>query len=343
MTDEVFRHYRAGIRRLTRLLGEDHPRLGESLILQHRLLENLSDTEKHGSQAELEMNRARILESCNRLCHALLDESFYTLCGLSAPARQDVGVTALASEPRPALDAYYDVINVLLQDESLRAPIASTAARRRAHEETLVILEKLDGVQKGHVVQFLYEAGLITEGPGVLFLSEADLTDAHLQGAFLIEAHLAGADLRNAHLDAAHLEWARLGEARLESASLPRAFLVAAHLARAQLQEARLDHARLLGANLSGANLTGARMDHAQMQWAGFVTTNLQGASLVNAQLMGADLVSANLAGADFSGAHLEAAHLRGARLRGAKYDAQTRWPVGFDPIGARAIKIDEG
>lgn len=341
MTDEIFRHYRAGIRRLTKLLGEDHPRLGESLILQHRLLENLSDTEKHGAKAELEMNRARILESCNRLCHALLDESFYTLCGLSAPARQGAGRTSSESEPRAALDAYYDVMNVLLQDESLRAPIASTEARRRAHEETLTILKKLDGSQKGHVVQFLYEAGLITEGPGVLFLSEADLTDAHLQGTFLIEAHLAGADLCNAHLDAAHLEWARLGEARMAGASLQRAFLVAAHLARTHLQGARLDHARLLGANLSGANLTDARMDHAQMQWASFVTANLQGASLVNAQLMGAELTSSNLADADFSGADLKDAHLRGARLRGAKYDAQTGWPVGFDPIGAKAIKLD--
>lgn len=340
MTDETFRHYRAGIRRLTNLLGKDHPRLGEALILQHRLLENLADTEEHGSKAELEMGRAHILESCNRLCHALLDESFYALCGLPATTRQEMGV-ASESEARPALDAYYEAMNTLLQDESLRAPIASTKVRRGARKGTLSILKALDGVQKGHVVQFLYEAGLITEGPGVLFLSGADLTGAHLQGTFLIEAHLAGADLRGAHLDAAHLEWVRLGEARMAGASLQHAFLVAAHLARAQLQDAHLEHARLLGANLSGANLSGTRMDHAQMQWASFVTANFQGASLVNAQLMGADLVSANLADVDVSGANLEAALLRGARLRGAKYNAQTRWPSGFDPIGAKAIKID--
>jgi uncharacterized protein YjbI with pentapeptide repeats len=340
MMDETFRHYRAGIRRLTKLLSKDHPRLGEALVLQHRLLENLADAEEHGPKAELEMSRARILESCNRLCHTLLDESFYALCGLPAAARREMGVVS-ESEARPALDAYYEAMNTLLQDESLQAPIASTEARQRARKGTLAILKTLDGIQKGHVVQFLYEAGLITEGPGVLFLSGADLTGAHLQGTFLIEAHLAGADLRHAHLDTAHLEWARLGEARMAGASLKHAFLVAAHLARAQLQEAHLDHARLLGANLSGANLTGARMDHAQMQWASFVTASFQGASLVNAQLMGADLVSANLADVDVSGANLEAVLLRGARLRGAKYDAQTRWPTGFDPIGAKAIKID--
>ena len=341
MTDKTFHNYRAGIRRLIKLLGEDHPRLGEALVLQHRLLENLADTEERGSKAELVMSHARILESCNRMCHALLDESFYALCGLPAAARQEMGV-ASESEARPALDAYYEAMNTLLQDESWQAPIASTEARQRARKGTLAILKTLDGIQKGHVVQFLYEAGLITEGPGVLFLSGADLTDAHLQGTFLIEAHLAGADLRNAHLDAAHLEWARLGEARMERASLKHAFLVAAHLARAQLREAHLDHARLLGANLSGADLTGTRMDHAQMQWASFVTANFQGASLVNAQLMGADLVSANLADANVSGANLESALLRGARLREAKYDARTRWPAGFDPIGAKAVKIDE-
>ncbi len=341
MTERLFQQYRGGIRRLLALLGKEHPRTQEALILQHRLLQNLTDTERLGATSALETSRARILESCNRFCLAALDKSFYALCGLPGSARIGTGVLSGDSKKRPAVDIYCDEINKMLQEEAIHTQRATTEAQNVAREKTLELLKTLDGVQKGHVVQFLYEAGLITEGPGVLFLSGADLQAVNLEGALLIEAHLAGTDMRVAHLDAAHLEWARMGETRLEEASLQRAFLVAAHLAQAQLQGAHLEEARLLGANLSGANLTGAYLDNTQMQWASMLTANLQGASLRGARLIGVDLLSANLSGADLSDADLEDAHLSWARLRGAKYNDRTRWPEDFDHIAAGVVKIE--
>jgi len=342
MSEKLFRQYRTGIHRLIELMGKDHPRIAEVLILQHRLIQNMSDVATLGTTAALEMGRARILQSCNRISQLLVNKSFFALCGLSPEkARKGTGGLAINGQMHPAIDAYFETMSTLLQHEDLRSERASTQSRDDARERTLAILQELDGIQKGHVVQFLYESGLITEGPGVIFLSGADLSEINLEGAVLIEAHLAGSNLRSAQWDGAHLEWARLGEACLEQASLQRTFLVAAHLAGAQLAEAGLHGAHLLGANLSGADLTHAHLEEAQMQWASFLTANLAGAYLTGANLVGSELQSANLAGADLCGANLEDAHLAWVRLRGARYDKQTCWPDNFDPVGAGAIKIN--
>ena len=56
-------------------------------------------------------------------------------------------------------------------------------------------------------------------------------------------------------------------------------------------------------------------------------TANLWGASLGGADLTGANLIRAILRGAD----------LRKAVLSGAKYNANTKWPEGFDPEATQA------
>ncbi len=342
-TDKPFRAYKRGLRRLLAVLGKDHPRLPEVLILHHRLMQNMEDTAEQPTNPTLDASRARILESCNRISQILIGKSFYALCGLSTgTARKHTGILSTDKEPRAPIDRYFDEMNQLLQDAELRAPTANTSARASAREKTLAILQELDGVQKSHVVQFLYEAGLITEGPGVIFLLEADLSGARLQGASLIEAHLAGTNLQGASFNAAHLEWARLGEAQLQEASLARTYLVAAHLANAKLRETNLNHAHLLGANLSGVDLTNAHLDYAHMHWVNLLAANLQGASLVHAQLIGAELQGANLANTDLRGADLTEAHFLNLRMRGALYNGETRWPTGFDPVGAGARKAED-
>jgi len=69
---------------------------------------------------------------------------------------------------------------------------------------------------------------------------------------------------------------------------------------------------------------------------ANFRRTDLSGFNLSEVDLRGTDLRYANLCGTNFSHAQLQ-----DADLRGASYDAQTRWPVGFDPerAGARWVE----
>ena len=66
-----------------------------------------------------------------------------------------------------------------------------------------------------------------------------------------------------------------------------------------------------------------------------FYSADLSGADLRRAALSGTDLH-----GADLSGAALCWADLRWADLNGVTYDADTKWPDGFDPIAAGAILV---
>jgi hypothetical protein len=85
---------------------------------------------------------------------------------------------------------------------------------------------------------------------------------------------------------------------------------------------AKLPQAGLVAANLQGASLIGASL----------IGASLHGASLMRANLIGASLMRANLIGAELNGTNLE-----GADLEGAYYDANTKWPEGFDPKAAGA------
>jgi uncharacterized protein YjbI with pentapeptide repeats len=343
MTQPPLHRYRVGLHKLIATLGRGHPRITEVQILQHRLTHNLAQTLEHGATPALDAERARILESCDRLSRVLTGTSFYEFCGVSQPTPSpSAPLDAEARERQAALEAYMQRVHVLLTEHGLRTARAGSEVWEEARSRSLSLLETLhaDGVRKGQLLQFLYEAGLITEGAGVIFLAEADLQGLHLDAAILVEAHLAGTHLERAHLEGAHLEWTRLGEACLKEAHLRHAYLVAAHLAGASLMNANLEEVCLLGATMSGTNLVGANLSRAHLEWAFLVTANLQNANLAGARLMGAELESANLAHANLIGTDLRETRLTWTRLRGARYNADTRWPEGFDPVAAGAVSV---
>lgn len=154
-------------------------------------------------------------------------------------------------------------------------------------------------------------------------LSEADLTEANLQGidfrftnvtkALLIAANLEGGDFRGADFTGANLH---------------RAFLAGTNLYMANFSGVNLSGANLrgakLGINLTKANLTAANLSHASLNGATLVqadltNANLQGASLSSADLSGASLRRSNLQGAKLTSTLLWAADLSGARLAGSQ------------------------
>jgi hypothetical protein len=71
------------------------------------------------------------------------------------------------------LQAYLDYIGELLlnKDMPLRQSKARDEVRTLAQARTLTILRRLDGERKGRVLQFLYEAGLITRYRAVVALA----------------------------------------------------------------------------------------------------------------------------------------------------------------------------
>jgi uncharacterized protein YjbI with pentapeptide repeats len=166
---------------------------------------------------------------------------------------------------------------------------------------------------------------------GDTWLAGADLTGADLSGARLEEAHalglccLSGADLRGQDLSGRHLNEAKLSGARLGGAVLR----------GTSLYEADLTEADLCDANLFGTALVQARLDGARLRGA-----DLEAAWLGGAFLRDADLCHARLADACLRGADLTGASLAEAVLAGAAYDAETRWPEGFDPDRRGALRL---
>lgn len=75
MTD-IFAGYEEGLKRLLERLGDDHPRYGEALTLQARLLENVSQTRQYGDTEAMRAERAQIVDRLNQLALEALGTDF---------------------------------------------------------------------------------------------------------------------------------------------------------------------------------------------------------------------------------------------------------------------------
>ena len=146
-----------------------------------------------------------------------------------------------------------------------------------------------------------------------------DLHGRDLQGAFLRRKDLRDADLRRVNLSGA-----TLAEVQLEGALLNDADLRGAVLG---LGEAR---GWLIGADLTGADLRGAK-----------IRGDIRSAVFDSADLRGADLRRSLAVHPHPERAASEEEVTREAAVfDGAKYDADTRWPDGVDPVAAGAVQM---
>ena len=163
-----------------------------------------------------------------------------------------------------------------------------------------------------------------------VFLANAHMLHANLQGAFLSQADLRGADLgqsnlRYAVLDQARMYRANLDRSVLDGADFRRADLRAANLSHASMQNTIFEDARLEGASLYTSRLDGATLDRANLERTDLRDAYMAGAhmdhaDLQNAYLWSARLTGTDLGGAQFGGAILIDADLRGANLSGAQF-----------------------
>jgi uncharacterized protein YjbI with pentapeptide repeats len=219
-----------------------------------------------------------------------------------------------------ALQAYLDQMSGLLIKEDLRASEKESEVRTLARARTLTVVGRLDEDRKGSVVQFLYEAGLLTKGQVDVDLTGADLREANLSGA-----DLSGADLSNANLSGADLSNANLPASNLSNANLPNSNLSHSNLSDANLDSADLAYADLRDSDLSDANLRGGDLSDANLSDANLRGATLQQANLVKSDLSEANLGRADLAYADLSGADLSNCYLGGVDLNGTNLSQDQR------------------
>ena len=218
------------------------------------------------------------------------------------------------------LPAYLDQMIELLNDEDrpLRQAMEGDEVSIQARVRTLTVLPRLDGSRKTTVMQFLSEAGLITQGQRDLLHDPAmpswRKTIVDLTGADLSKADLRNKiDLHEANLEKVNLSGANLSNVNLSGAVLSRADLSDADLSDADLSGADLRSAHLFYANLGYANLGNANLSGATLIKVDMSRVNLSDAHLNYATLVEADLSGVNLSRTDLSGAELERANLSGA------------------------------
>jgi uncharacterized protein YjbI with pentapeptide repeats len=205
------------------------------------------------------------------------------------------------------LQAYFDQVGRLLLDEDMRLGRSKGGdeARTLARAWTLTVLTRLgfDGLRKRSVVQFLYEAKLITKDRIALDLRAAFLNFAKLNGSDfnLTGVNLHGASLTKATMNAANLGEADLSDTRMFGADLLLANLHGADLSRAVLMSGNTDsiplprisatgdyyfhspgpkNANLELADLSEVDLTDAYVSEEQLLSA----ASLAGATMPNGQ-----------------------------------------------------------
>lgn len=113
-------------------------------------------------------------------------------------------------------------------------------------------------------------------------------------------------------------------------------------------QETDLSDTDLSGLNLRAFDFSRADFSGSSLMRAAMVDSDLAGADLTGADLTGAVLDGVSLVGSDLDGANLEGASLSGSDLSGSDvsravamprlgdvplcYDADTKWPEGYDP-----------
>ncbi len=226
-------------------------------------------------------------------------------------------------QERIALESYFDRMEKLLLDRSLRSTNGDDKEVVFARARTLAVLPNLDSQRKGQVIRFLSEAQLIDghnpiielRGAEIQYahLSHLDLSKTNLSGANLSQANLHNSKLKEANLSQTNLSNADLGRAELRGALLIDADLSFSDLSLADLRQADLSRACLIGSDLSGAHLSETLLSKVDLSAA-----DLSGAYLSKADLREANLSKANLSEVNLSGADLSKTFLRKAILNGA-------------------------
>lgn len=237
-------------------------------------------------------------------------------------------------ENETALQNYLDKMSQLILEQGLTKSLPENPIRDVARSRTLTVLRVLDGLRKGLLLRFLYEAELINKSSTVINLRGADLSGADLykvnlynanlsevifKGANLEQAILEGANLSSVNLEGtnlckASLRWANLSEANLVSANLHQATVVSANFDLANLSNAICTNASIIQCKFSDANLNKVNLSFSNLTGTSFFGADLTSAKLTNAQLTDTNLLWADLTEADLTGATVTQDQLKKAR-----------------------------
>lgn len=195
---------------------------------------------------------------------------------------QDLEISQQNNEEE-ILQKYLEGIETLLLKYNLDDFNQDNQARNIARFKTLTVLRRLTFKPERHksiILQFLYDAELIT-----ILRNQKTISKLNLNSC----------DFQKANLEGANLEGANLGGVNFQGVNFIEATLIGASLRGANLQGAYLLGVNFLLANLIGTNFQGAYLGAAYFRDADLRRANLQEAYLEATKLQGANLQEAYL------------------------------------------------
>jgi uncharacterized protein YjbI with pentapeptide repeats len=242
---------------------------------------------KYAGNAPLELlNQIGDYDKAITLTHQRIDDEINEAEWQEALKPLLVSIEA-ATNPN-LLEAYIDQISELLLKERLLESKPDDVVRNIARTRTLKVLRGLDGEEKGILIQFLYEAGLITKPDKSSIVLDSSKSE-------LIATKTTIVDLRMADLEGVQLKGINLWK------------------------NIDLSGANLKRANFSGTDLQSACLIYVDLREANLSHTDLSKSELIEANMLEADLTETDLSGADLRGAKVIAKQLNTAKnLKGA-------------------------
>lgn len=159
----------------------------------------------------------------------------------------DTNTPGISPSPNDPLQTYEKNINALsnLPSSKPNADHSPVPVRVQAVSLTQQVLSQLDGNQKGQLMQFLYNAGLITYTHHDLpnWPPDVDIDMSHMD--------LSGANLAGMNLSGTQINYINLSHANLQGTILNSADLYGANFAGANLTNADLTNATLTASNIT--------------------------------------------------------------------------------------------
>jgi len=157
------------------------------------------------------------------------------------------------------LISFTDNLSKLLLEGKLRESSPGSEVRSIARTYALSAFRVLDKKRKAEALQFVFEAGLITENP-IISLNGANLRDVLLDNATLVKAEIKGA-----------------------------------YFLKSSLQNGNFSNTNFCGSNFSGSDFRGSILEQTNLSFANLKNANLSGIDLTKTDLNCAELEGANI------------------------------------------------
>ncbi|CAF1518023.1 unnamed protein product [Didymodactylos carnosus] len=224
--------------------------------------------------------------------------------------QQDIDMAENLQNETIIINYIKEICQLLIENKNDTNNIIATVIRAN----TLIVLRRLDPKRKRLIIQFLYEAKLITKDNNPVDLSDAELNNVDftnsifnsikLTGVYLINSTFVNTQLTNSDLSSSYLKQANFQYAKITDCNFNYT-----HLQQAQFSQSNIAYGSFYQSNLTLAN---------------FSSCEIFNSTFISADLNSSIFLSCGIDKVDFSSAQLLYTRALMSNIRSIKIDGST-------------------